>query len=200
MRVEAGGRARGSSRRPPCRSASVPSCGRLSAPAITPRPRPPIGARHHEAMLEDAAAERERAEDHRQRQADLVDDRRAEEPAGRRRAAPAAPRSRGNGQGTGPKGPWPSGRAGRGRSRTAAACAAGYKRRPAKLQHYIDRYSSPLPPSRAARRIGARHGLVASRPPIRARRSGPPARHRQPGCWSSPPWSSRWSSSAASPG
>ena len=54
----------------------------VRAPAMTPRPRPPT-ALGIIAMLEDAAAERDRAHDHRQRQADLVDHWRAEHAAGR---------------------------------------------------------------------------------------------------------------------
>ena len=40
-------------------------------------------ARKDEAMLANAASQRDRAEDHRQRQPDLMDDRLAQQPAGR---------------------------------------------------------------------------------------------------------------------
>ena len=81
-------------------------------------------ARHHEAMLEDAAAERGSAEPHGEGQADLMDDRRSEQSARRRRASPEAPPSRRNEPGTARTGPWPSGRAGRSESKALPyACA-----------------------------------------------------------------------------
>ena len=53
------------------------------AKAMMHRPSEPTAAREDEAMLANAAPERDRAEDHGQGQPDLMDDRRAEQAAGR---------------------------------------------------------------------------------------------------------------------
>ena len=142
-------------------------------------------------MLEDAAAKRDRADDHRQRQADFVDDRAARGNRRPRRAGRAGRPSRRNAPGTGPTGPSQSGRAGWSRMAHRHRCAR-YRRCRGQLQYIMTAISCLA--ARPAARIGAPHGrrprFIASPADVALDQRG---RAPCPTCCSSSPhWCSRW--------
>src|SRR4051812_7698498 len=113
---------------------------------------PADSARHHVAMLEDSADQRDRAEEHRQRQPHFVNDRLSEEAAGRseqpkqdrgRQAMDQAQAGQAHGDPVEP----------RRRNRELKHCAGSYSPPSGKLQHYIERFCLlPLASAQAKRR------------------------------------------------
>src|SRR4051794_34667722 len=154
------------------------------------------GARHHEAMLDDALAQRNRSEQHRQRQADLMNDRSAEDPAGRRQQA-EQDRGREAVHEAEPRQAHRNPVEPATRNRQLQHGAEPYKPSVEKLQHYIARDLRPCPSARRTR-IGAHRWTPPSplAPPLAMPARGPAP---SPICCSrSPLWFSPWSWSAES--